>query len=73
MTNTTSAPIHKSSDAPSHAVEVSDAQAALDNIEMRDRNVSAPGSNAIADLKLLHDLVTIYGVDGIRRMLDSLR
>jgi hypothetical protein len=72
VTDQTPAPTRFPSDAPSHAVEVRDAQAAADEVREGCHAASAPGGDAAADLKLLRGLVAAYGVDGVRRMIDSL-
>jgi hypothetical protein len=57
----------------SHAVEVRRAQADADEVRAGCHATSAPGADAAADLKLLRGLVAAYGVDGVRRMIDSLK
>jgi hypothetical protein len=57
----------------SHAVEVRNAQADADEVREHCRATSAPGADAAADLELLRGLVAAYGVDAVRRMLDSLK
>ena len=71
MTAETPDPTQLPADVP-HAVEVRDAQAAADAAGQGDRATPTPGADANADLELLRGLVAAYGVDGVRRMIDSL-
>jgi hypothetical protein len=60
------------SDTP-HPAEVRAAQVAADGVEECVHPVAVPGSDAAADLELLRGLVDVYGADGVRRMIDSLK
>jgi hypothetical protein len=56
-----------------HATEVRDAQAVADDVRKTCHAASAPGGDVAADLKVLRGLVAVYGVDGMHRMIDSLK
>jgi len=70
MTGETPDPTKLPSAVP-HAAEVRAAQAAVDAAGAGGLAASVPGANAGADLDLLRHLVAAHGVDGVRRMLDS--
>ncbi|QJW94642.1 hypothetical protein [Frigoriglobus tundricola] len=72
MLDRTLAPTTLSCTVP-HAEEVRAAQAAVDAAETGSSAASVPGANAGADLELLRRLVAAYGVDGVHRMIESLR
>jgi hypothetical protein len=68
MPHDTLAPNCLPSDSP-HPAEVRSAQVAVDEVGKCARSASAPGSDAAVDLELLRGLVTMYGADGVRRMI----
>jgi hypothetical protein len=67
----TPAPALLPADTP-HMLEVWAAQSAADAVGAGGCPSSASGPDPNADLELLRVLVTAYGADGVRRMLDSL-
>jgi hypothetical protein len=70
MTDKTPAQTHLHSDT--HAVEVRDAQSAVDEAGKGSHTVSPPGEDLRADLELVRGLIAAYGTNGVRRMIDSL-
>ena len=57
---------------PPHAVEVHDAQAALDGHRVVGRTTPPAAEDAATEREFLRALVAVHGIDGVRKMIDSL-